>query len=64
MFKIISMLVAAGLMLISTPTLAGNCLGRCQQVKVCQAQVAAKHLPKDQWHPEFTKCMTDPHNYK
>jgi hypothetical protein len=64
MFKIISMLVAAGLMLVSTPTFAGNCGGHCQQGKVCVSQVAAKHLPKDQQHAEYTKCMTDPHNYK
>jgi hypothetical protein len=64
MFKIISMSVAASLMLISTPTLA-NCGGHCQQAKVCVAQVTAKHLPqKDQQHAEYTKCMADPHNYK
>jgi hypothetical protein len=64
MFKIISMLVAASLMLISTPTFAGNCGGHCQQTKVCASQVAAKSLPKDQRHGEFNKCMIDPHNYK
>jgi hypothetical protein len=58
------LLMAASLMLISTPTLAGNCGGHCQQVKVCVAQVSAKHLPKDQQHGEYTKCMSDPHNYK
>jgi hypothetical protein len=52
MFKIISMLVAAVLMLVSTPTFAGNCGGHCQQGKVCVSQVAAKHLPKDQQHAE------------
>jgi hypothetical protein len=41
-----------------------NCGGRRQQMKVCASQVAGKHLPKDQQHGEFNKCMTDPHNYK
>lgn len=63
MFKVISTLVAAGLMMVSTPTFA-NCGGHCQQMKVCASQVASKHLPKDQQHGEFNKCMTDPHNYK
>jgi hypothetical protein len=65
MFKVILMVVAAGLMMVSTPTFAGNCGGHCQQMKVCVAQVTAKHLPqKDQQHAEYTKCMADPHSYK
>jgi hypothetical protein len=64
MFKVILMVVAAGLMMVSTPTFAGNCGGHCQQMKVCASQVASKHLPKDQQHGEFNKCMTDPHIYK
>jgi hypothetical protein len=57
-------LIAAALVATGTPTFAGNCGGHCQQGKVCVSQVAAKHLPKDQQHGEFNKCMTDPHNYK
>ena len=33
-------------------------------MKVCASQVGAKHLPKNQQHAEFNKCMTDPLNYK
>jgi hypothetical protein len=57
-------LIAAGLIATGTPALAGNCGGHCQQTKVCASQVGAKHLPKDQNHAEYNKCMTDPHNYK
>jgi hypothetical protein len=57
-------LIVAGLVASGTPTLAGNCGGHCQQTKVCASQVGAKHLPKDQQHGEYTKCMADPHNYK
>jgi hypothetical protein len=56
-------LIVAGLVATGTPALA-NCGGHCQQTKVCASQVGAKHLPKDQQHGEYTKCMADPHNYK
>jgi hypothetical protein len=56
-------LIAAALVATGTPALA-NCGGHCQQMKVCASQVGSKHLPKDQQHGEFNKCMTDPHNYK
>jgi hypothetical protein len=56
-------LFTAGLVATGTPALA-NCGGHCQQMKVCASQVAGKHLPKDQQHGEYNKCMTDPHNYK
>jgi hypothetical protein len=59
----VTMLVAAGLMLVSTPSFA-TCGGHCQQMKVCASQVGSKHVPKDQQHAEFNKCMADPHNYK
>jgi hypothetical protein len=56
-------LIAAAVITTGTPALA-NCGGHCQQMKVCASQVAGKHLPKDQQHGEYNKCMTDPHNYK
>jgi hypothetical protein len=56
-------LIAAALVATGAPALA-NCGGHCQQMKVCTSQVGGKHLPKDQQHGEFNKCMTDPHNYK
>jgi hypothetical protein len=56
-------LIAAALVATGTPALA-TCGGHCQQMKVCASQVGAKHLPKDQQHGEYNKCMTDPHSYK
>jgi hypothetical protein len=64
MFKIISVSLAAVLMLISTPTFAGNCGGHCQQGKVCVSQGRPSTFPKIKQHAEYNKCMTDPHNYK
>jgi hypothetical protein len=57
-------LIAAGLVATGTPTLAGNCGGHCQQMKVCGAQVRAKGTAKAQFQAEYNKCMTDPPNYK
>jgi hypothetical protein len=56
-------LIAAALVATGTPALA-MCGGHCQQMKVCASQVAGKHVPKDQQHGEYTKCMSDPHSYK
>jgi hypothetical protein len=57
-------LIAAGLIATGTPTLAGSCGGHCQQMKVCGSTVRAKGLKGTQFHAEYNKCMTDPHNYK
>jgi hypothetical protein len=46
-------LIAAGLAATGTPAFA-----------MCGSQVGAKHVPKEQQHGEYNKCMADPHNYK
>jgi hypothetical protein len=56
-------LIAAGFAATGTPALA-NCGGHCQQMKVCADQVRGKGTAKAQFHAEYNKCMSDPHNYK
>lgn len=66
-FKVAIAVLLSGAFLTAgaSATMAGNCGGHCQQIKVCTQMVKQKGL-KDHSarQAEWNKCMTDPHNYQ
>jgi hypothetical protein len=43
---------------------AGNCLGRCQAMKMCGDLVSRKGVKGDQKRDEYQKCLRVPSTYK
>jgi hypothetical protein len=58
-------LVGFGLVLADVQTsFAGNCLGRCQAMKMCGDLVSRKGVKGPEKRDEYQKCLKDPSSYK
>jgi hypothetical protein len=58
-------LIGLGLVLADVQTsFAGNCLGRCQAMKMCGDLVSRKGVKGSEKRDEYQKCLRDPSSYK